>query len=49
MKIDNPPLPPFSKGGEGGFETYFLNEPNSRFQTESFGSFEIKIWKLFGI
>jgi hypothetical protein len=22
MKIINPPLPPFSKGGEGGFESY---------------------------
>jgi len=23
MKIDNPPLPPFRKGGLGGFESYF--------------------------
>ncbi len=23
MKIGNPPSPPFSKGGAGGFETYF--------------------------
>ena len=23
MKIDNPPSRPFSKGGKGGFETYF--------------------------
>jgi hypothetical protein len=24
MKFDNPPLPPFRKGGVGGFESYFL-------------------------
>ena len=24
MKIDNPPSPPFRKGGMGGFESYFL-------------------------
>jgi hypothetical protein len=24
MKIDNPPSPPFRKGGMGGFEGYFL-------------------------
>ncbi len=23
-KIDNPPSPPFSKGGMGGFEIYFI-------------------------
>jgi hypothetical protein len=23
MKINNPPLPPFRKGGVGGFEIYF--------------------------
>jgi hypothetical protein len=23
-KINNPPAPPFNKGGRGGFETYFL-------------------------
>ncbi len=41
MKIDNSPLPPFSKGGEGGFETYFLR--NSKFQ------FQITQTILFGI
>jgi hypothetical protein len=24
MRIDNPPSPPFRKGGMGGFESYFL-------------------------
>ncbi len=24
-KINNPPSPPFSKGGMGGFETYLLS------------------------
>jgi hypothetical protein len=28
MKFSNPPLPPFSKGGMGGFETYFLSNDN---------------------
>ena len=28
MKIANPPSPPFSKGGLGGFETYFLPNAN---------------------
>ena len=26
MKIDNPPSPPFRKGGEGGFEIHFLSK-----------------------
>ena len=26
MKIDNPPSPPFRKGGLGGFEGYFLRK-----------------------
>ena len=26
MKIDNPPSPPFSKGGMGGFENYFRSD-----------------------
>jgi len=30
MKIDNPPSPPFSKGGMGGFESYFLSNPKSQ-------------------
>ncbi len=28
MKIDNPPSPPFRKGGVGGFEIYFLSNFN---------------------
>jgi hypothetical protein len=27
---ENPPSPPFSKGGLGGFESYFLTKPESR-------------------
>jgi hypothetical protein len=27
MKIANPLSPPFSKGGLGGFESYFLSNP----------------------
>jgi hypothetical protein len=26
MEIDNPPSPPFSKRGMGGFEIYFLSK-----------------------
>ena len=26
---ENPPSPPFSKGGLGGFESYFLTKPES--------------------
>jgi hypothetical protein len=32
MKIDNPPLPPFRKGGMGGFESYFLSNIKSIIQ-----------------
>jgi hypothetical protein len=28
---ENPPSPPFSKGGLGGFKTYFLTKPESRY------------------
>jgi hypothetical protein len=37
MKIDNPPSPPFRKGGMGGFESYFL------------GNLVIEIYLVIGI
>jgi hypothetical protein len=32
---ENPPSPPFSKGGLGGFKTYFLTKPESRVPGEN--------------
>ena len=34
MKIDNPPSPPFRKGGVGGFESYFLSIEALSFRRE---------------
>jgi hypothetical protein len=36
MKIDNPPSPPFRKGGMGGFGSYFpcnSNHQSTKFKT----------------
>jgi hypothetical protein len=47
MKIDNPTLPPFSKGGEGGFETYFLSsEKNGTLVLKQF-KIPLQIWRFF--
>jgi len=32
---ENPPSPPFSKGGLGGFQGYFLTKPESRVAGEN--------------
>jgi hypothetical protein len=44
MKIANPPSPPFSKGGLGGFGSYFLS--NSKLKIHNSKLINLLLWLL---
>jgi hypothetical protein len=49
MKIDNPPSPPFRKGGVGGFESYFLGGNNLKKGARRYGVGNYRLETLQGI